>query len=120
MRYRPAGPAEAKLLDRIRKICLALPGAAEAIKWGHPNWTVGGKLFAGFGKENGVLTVGLKTTPLRQAELVAQGPYLVAPYVGRFGWVSLPLGRRIPWRELEELLVESHRLVGPTKRRARS
>jgi len=120
MRYEPADQAEAKLLGRIRKICLALPGAREEIKWGHPNWVVGGKLFAGFGKEAGVLAVGLKTIPLRQAELVARGPYVVAPYVGRYGWVSLPLRGRIPWRELEELLIESHRLVAPAKRIRRS
>lgn len=104
---------ELALLERVRAMCLALPGAEEALKWGHPNFLVKGRIFCGFGRESGVATVSLKTLPLRQAELVAGGRYRVAPYVGKYGWVSYPLTGRIRWAELRELIRESHRLVSP-------
>jgi predicted DNA-binding protein (MmcQ/YjbR family) len=117
MRVARFTPKEAALLERVRAICLALPGAEEAIKWGHPNFLVGGKVFCGFGRDGGVATVGLKTSPLRQAELVASGRYYVAPYVGKYGWVSHPLTGRIRWRELRELIEGSYGLVRPSRRR---
>ena len=35
------------------KICKALPGVTERISWGHPNWLVGGKMFAAVGPGHG-------------------------------------------------------------------
>lgn len=104
---------ELALLARVRAICLALPGAEEAVKWGHPNFMVKGKIFCGFGRETGIVTIGLKTTPLRQAELVAGGRYRVAPYLGKYGWVSHPLTGRIRWSEVRELIDDSYRLIAP-------
>src|SRR5690606_1527963 len=34
------------LIERLRPICLGLPGATEQIAWGEPTWRVGGKIFA--------------------------------------------------------------------------
>ena len=34
-----------KPLDRVRKICLSLPGATEKLAWGEPTWRAG-KMFA--------------------------------------------------------------------------
>ena len=42
-----------RILTRVRKICLALPGACEDEKWGQPHFCVDGKIFAGCGDENG-------------------------------------------------------------------
>jgi predicted DNA-binding protein (MmcQ/YjbR family) len=117
MRVAEFTPRELAYLERVRAVCLRLPDAEEAIKWGYPNFLARGKIFCGFGRESGVATVGLKTTPLRQAELVATGRYYVAPYVGRFGWVSHPLTGRIRWKELEELIEESYRLIVPRRGR---
>ena len=104
-------------LERVRTICLRLPDAEEAIKWGHPNFLARGKIFCGFGREGGIATLGMKTTPLRQAELVASGRYYVAPYVGRFGWVSHPFTGRVRWKELRELIEESYQLLVPRRGR---
>jgi predicted DNA-binding protein (MmcQ/YjbR family) len=111
-------PKELAHLERVRAICLGLPDAEEALKWGHPNFLARGKIFCGFGREGGVAAVGMKTTPRRQAELVATGRYYVTPYVGRFGWISHPFAGRVRWKELESLIEESYLLVVPRRGRA--
>jgi predicted DNA-binding protein (MmcQ/YjbR family) len=102
---------EKRVLDRLRTVALALPGAEEAIKWGHPNFLVGGKIFASFGRDGGRLTIGFKCSPLDQAERVATGRYRVAPYVGRFGWVCFDVVGRVPWREIADGIKRSHQLI---------
>jgi hypothetical protein len=37
--------AEERAVERLRRICLALPGVSEKIAWGEPTWRVG-KIFA--------------------------------------------------------------------------
>jgi predicted DNA-binding protein (MmcQ/YjbR family) len=103
---KPAG-----LLEKIRSICLRLPEAKEEIKWGHPVFVAGRKMFAGFGDHDGVATIGFKVPDDRFDSLVESGRFFPAPYAARFNWVSLHLREPIDWRELETLLVGSYRLV---------
>lgn len=117
MRIESLTPSERAWLARYRAICLAMPDAVEAIKWGHPNFVVGGKIFASFGKEAGRMSVGFKCAPLEQAELVASDRYFVAPYAGRFGWVCYELRGRIPWREIAERVARSYQLVAAGSRK---
>jgi hypothetical protein len=48
------------LLNRIRRICLALPDTKETPTWGKPHFRVGEKIFAGFGEQDGRPTLGMK------------------------------------------------------------
>ena len=105
-------------LEKFRTICLALPGATEALKWGHPNFLIGKKIFASFGREVGEISVAFRCPEARQAALIAGGRYIAAPYVGRHGWLCFPLKGRIPWSELAELVAESYQLVGAKPKRA--
>jgi uncharacterized protein YdhG (YjbR/CyaY superfamily) len=41
----PRTRAEAAVVERLRRICLALPEATEKIAWGEPTWRAG-RLFA--------------------------------------------------------------------------
>ncbi|MEO8450711.1 MAG: MmcQ/YjbR family DNA-binding protein [Gemmatimonadota bacterium] len=109
---------EVAWLERFRNICLAIPGATEALKWGHPNFLIGKKIFASFGREVGVISVAFKCPEPKQAALLASGRYIAAPYVGRYGWVCFPLRGRIPWGELAEGVAESCKLVAAKPRRA--
>jgi predicted DNA-binding protein (MmcQ/YjbR family) len=101
-------------LDRLRKVCLALPEATEQVTWETDlTFRVRGKMFAITGEEaNGVT---LKATPADQEALVAAHPRItVAAYVGRFGWVSVDLaGKGLDWAMVEDLVRESYRLVAP-------
>jgi predicted DNA-binding protein (MmcQ/YjbR family) len=105
-------------LERLRKVCLALPGATEKVAWGDPTWRVRDRIFA-MQKGNyagGRPSVWLKAAPGDQAVLVDLDPqrYFVPPYVGHKGWVGVYLdGTRIDWTVLGELIQASHRLIEP-------
>jgi predicted DNA-binding protein (MmcQ/YjbR family) len=103
-------------LDRLRKVCLALPEATEEVTWETDlTFRVRTKIFAITGEDAG--GVSLKATKEDQAELVASDPRVtVAAYVGRFGWVSVDLtGKGLDWTMVEELVRESYRLIAPKK-----
>jgi predicted DNA-binding protein (MmcQ/YjbR family) len=106
---------ETNALDRLRAICLALPVTTETITWGHPNFRVGGKIFAAFELHQGRDCVCFKTTePIRLA-LLEDERYFIPPYSGRFGWVARYLDGRVRWKELEGFLQSSYRRVAPAK-----
>jgi hypothetical protein len=57
-----------------------------------------------------------------QELLVAAAPerFFVPPYVGHAGWVGVHLGgRSVGWREIDELVRQSYRLVAPKRLAAR-
>ena len=114
-----------KPLDRLRKLCLALPEAHEVRAWGEPTFRVRNKLFAMYASANthhgnGRPAVWCKASPANQALMVqaAPGRLFVPPYVGPNGWVGVWLDERANWKELPELLRDGYRLVAPKRLRA--
>jgi len=100
-----------KSLERVRRLCLALPEAREVEAWGHPTFRAGKKMFAGFGQENGVLSLGLKMSYDRQEELLKDARFFPTPYAARLGWVSLRLDSKTDWDEVGELVREAYAQV---------
>lgn len=103
-----------KFLARLRRTCLALPEAYETTSFGHPTFRAGQsgkKTFAVFENYRGEDTVCVKATLEDQALLVLDPRFFVAPYVGKHGWTSMRTAGRIDWREVEDLIRESYRLV---------
>lgn len=105
-------------LDRVRKICLALPGAFEKLAWGAPTFRAGGRQFAMFAdNHHGVGFVGLwvKGAPGAQEVLVESDParFFVPPYVGPSGWVGIRLDRGVDWKIVTALVREGYDLVAP-------
>ena len=100
-----------KLLKRVRSICLDLPEAREVEAWGHPTFRAGKKMFAAFGHDDGVPTIGLKVGFERQDELLNDNRFFPTPYAARLGWVSLRLAGKIDWEEVGALLREAYRQV---------
>ena len=92
-----------RLLERLRKICLALPEANERVSHGEPTWFAGkGKCFAMFddhhhGAEH--VSVWLPLPPGAQQDLVASAPdrFFRPPYVGANGWVGVVLDDKPDW-----------------------
>lgn len=84
------------LLERVRKICLALPGAYEKVAWNAPTFRVGERVFAMFADDHhgvGFAGLWLAMPEGAQEELVASAPahFYVPPYVGKGGWVGIRL-----------------------------
>lgn len=106
-------------LERLRKICLTLPEAAEKEAWGDPTWRVRERIFAmqKGNYEGGRPSLWLKASEGGQAVLVEADPeaFFVPPYVGNKGWVGAYLDRRIDWSLLRELIEESYRLIAPRR-----
>jgi hypothetical protein len=67
--------------DEYRKIALGLPGAVEGSHMDHPDFRVGGKIFATLFKGNGVVLL----TPEQQAALVKSKPHVFVPVNGGWG-----------------------------------
>jgi predicted DNA-binding protein (MmcQ/YjbR family) len=103
-----------KLLDRVRRVCLDLPGAYEKIAWSAPTFRVGERQFAMFVDNHhgvGFSGVWFKAPEGAQEELVASDPerFYVPPYVGKGGWVGIRLDARTDWTFLTGLVAEAHR-----------
>jgi hypothetical protein len=92
------------LIERVRTLCLALPGAFEVEAWEHPTFRVGsgrGKMFC-IAAEDGS-SIRLKADPVEREALLAQGePFYPrptsAPRAGSaFAWMPrASTGRRWP------------------------
>lgn len=111
-------------LERVRRLCLALPEATEKEAWGAPTFRVRDKrMFAIYAEHHhGDERIALwANAPVgAQAVLVGSEPerFFVPPYVGPKGWVGIDLAATSDER-IAECLRESYRLVAPKKLQAR-
>jgi hypothetical protein len=103
------------VVERLRKICLALPEANERLSHGEPTWFAGkGKVFAMLddhhhGAEH--VSVWLPQPPGIQQMLIDADPerFFRPPYVGPSGWVGVVLDRGPPdWSMVAELVREAY------------
>ena len=104
------------VLKRISDICLSLPDTELTMTWGEPHFRVANKIFCGYGKENGRVTIGFKLEMEHADILVKNDPrFTRAPYVGHKGWVSMDAKSIKDWKEVRTLVLESYRLIAPKK-----
>jgi hypothetical protein len=110
-----------KQIERVRRICLALPGTWEKISHGEPTWFAGKKVFAMFSNNHhsdAHIAVVLPAPIGVQQALIEASPkkYYKPPYVGGAGWVGVELPR-VGDRELRMHLHEAWSLIAPPKLR---
>lgn len=119
------GVTDKKLVERLRKICMALPDANERVSHGEPHWFAGkGKSFATLdnhhhGAEH--LSVWLPQPPGVQDDLLALDPqrFFRPPYVGGAGWVGVVLDTKPDWTLVEKLVREAFVHVAGVKLKQR-
>lgn len=111
-----------KALERIQRICLALPGVDEGELQGRPLFRVGRRRFAIF---NGVgspprsrwQTSGrllhFLNEPAEHEALRNVGRFIASPHHGDRGWLSFRFEEGPDWREVAELLDAAYRQVAP-------
>lgn len=109
-------------LARVRRICLALPEAAEQAAWGEPTWRVRKKMyamFAGNHHNDGRIALWCNAPLGVQEHLVREQPetYFVPPYVGVKGWIGIVIGRATD-AEIASLVAQAYCMVAPKKLQA--
>ena len=111
-------------VDRVRRLCQALPDTWEKVSHGEPTFWVGRKMFATFANATnhhgaGRHAVWCKATSVTQDLLLQRSPerYFRPPYVGSSGWVGIYLDRRPNWADVAERLAHAHQLAAPSRAR---
>lgn len=110
-----------KQLQRVRSICMALPGVTEKLSHGEPTFFVQKKVFAMFANnhhDDGHVAVWLPVAVGVQELLVEGSPntFFRPPYVGARGWIGIELSR-ISDAELTSYLQEAWTMLAPKRLR---
>jgi predicted DNA-binding protein (MmcQ/YjbR family) len=110
------------VIERVRKICLALPEAHEVEAWGAPTFRVKNKLFAMFAESDnhhhaGRPALWIKSTHVNQDLLIQtdRDRFFAPPYVGPSGWVGMFLDKKPDWKVLASIVKDGYRLTAPKK-----
>jgi len=111
----------ATLIDRIRKICLALPEVTERPSHGAPTFFVKGKTFltlwADGHHDHTFPHLWCAAPPGAQEALIADDPDRIfrPPYVGHRGWIGVRLDGKPDWAQVEDLCEDAYRVVAPPR-----
>ena len=111
----------AAALERVRKLCLALPAANERLSHGAPCFFILDKhtfvMFMNDHHRDGRLAIWCAAPPGAQEALVAADParFFRPPYVGHRGWIGVNLDRRPNWTMVAAIIEDAHRVVAPKK-----
>ena len=108
-----------KQIERVRRVCMALPETTEKLSHGEPTWFVKKKVFAMFSNNHhndGHVAVTIPAAIGIQEMLIEQDPekFYRPPYVGVRGWVGIELAR-VSDEELALHINEAWRLIAPKK-----
>lgn len=106
-------------LQRVRRICTALPETVEKLSHGEPTFFVRKKVFAMCSNNHhndGHIAVVLPAAIGIQQALIASSPekFYKPPYVGVRGWIGVELDR-VSDDELAFHILEAWRLIAPEK-----
>ncbi len=104
------------LVERLRRLCLALPETSERQSHGEPAWFFRDKkLFITFAGRHHDDRVGFWCAAPDgvQGLLVGAAPdrFFVPPYVGTRGWLGVYLDVEVDWKEVAAIVERAHRVV---------
>ncbi len=103
--------AESALLILLRQLCLGLSEVRETVKWGHPTFEAGKKMFAVLDQYEGRPCIAFRAGSAKRDELLSDARFFEAPYAAQHGWICLRADGPIDRTEVQELLRDSYRLV---------
>jgi len=111
----PAG-----LQERVRAICLDLPGVTEKLSHGAPAFFVKKQflmLWADGHHDHRFPHLWCAAPEGAQAEMVATEPgrFFRPPYVGGRGWIGLRLDGEVDWDEVRAVCEDAYRTVAPPR-----
>ena len=96
------------LLDTLREICLALPEVRETVKWGHPTFEAGKKMFAVLDEYDGRPCIAFRAPSEKRDALLFDDLFFAAPYSAKHGWLCLFADGKIDREQLQSLLRDSY------------
>ena len=108
-------------LQRLTRICIALPESTSERSGSHVTFRVRKKVFAYFLDNHhgdGIVSVCVKTQLGENQDLAKGEPdrFYIPAYIGPRGWVGLRLDRgALDWNEVSDFVTSSYRLVAPKK-----
>lgn len=108
-----------KQLERVRRICSALPETTERLSHGEPTFFVKGKVFVMFADNHhhdGHIAIWLPVPLGFQTAFIEADPetYFKPPYVGVRGWVGIEL-ERIRDKDLTFHIQTAWELIAPKR-----
>lgn len=106
--------------ERVRRICLSLPGAAERPSHGAPAFFATKQFVALWPDghhDDAFPHLWCAAPPGAQQELAAAEParFFRPPYVGGRGWVGVRLDAGLDWTEIAELCQDAYRVIAPAR-----
>ena len=101
------------LIERVRRICLALPEAVEVQAWGRPTFRAAKPIFVHVAATaEQPLSIIVKTDPEEHLALLQDGRFSGAPYYDRNRWLAVDLDAPdTDWQLLAEVIETSYRQV---------
>lgn len=112
-------------LERLRRLCLALPEATERLSHGEPTWFIQGKktfvMYANHHHDDR-LAFWCAAPDGAQEVLVTSEPerFFRPPYVGHRGWLGVRLDvDGVDWDQIADLVTDAWRTVAPKRLLAR-
>lgn len=112
-------------LERLRRLCLALPETTERLSHGEPTWFIQGKkTFVTYANHHhdDRLAFWCAAPDGAQEILVASAPerFFRPPYVGQRGWLGVRLDvAGVDWGQIADLVTDAWRTVAPKRLLAR-
>lgn len=109
--------ARSSPLERVRRICLALPDANERASHGSPTFFIRDKrsfvMYADDHHGDGRLALWCASSSDVQQMLATSRPdqFFVPPYVGHLGWIGVRLDRDLGWDEIQGVIKDAHQVV---------
>ncbi|RKP57957.1 MmcQ/YjbR family DNA-binding protein [Cohnella endophytica] len=109
------------LFEKIRTLCLSLPGTSERISHGAPSFFINGKLsFVQYRVNHhgdGRIALWCSAPSGIQSLLIESTPeiYFRPPYVGHLGWIGLRLDRDATWTDIRGVIEDAYLNRAPKK-----
>ena len=112
--HAPMSKPALRMLERVRRLCLALPEATEKETWGEATFRVRDKIFLMAGGSKS-LSITMKAPPGAQEVLVAGDPEhcYVPAYVGHRGWIGIYLDSDVPEDDVAGAIEDAFLAVAP-------
>jgi hypothetical protein len=107
-------------IQRVRRICMALPGTTEKLSHGEPTFFVKKRVYVAFSNNHhhdGHIAICIPAEPGEQEALIKSSPkkYYRPPYVGVKGWVGIELPE-VDDEDLGSHILNAYRLISAKKK----